>query len=296
MSPYPLARPIRSLLFAPANRPELIEKFPRYRADVFAIDFEDGTPEAEKEAARRDLPRVIDRLRAGGVAGEIYVRTNESRSPHASADLAAALATPIDGIIMPKLAAAVDLQRFSQALSDAEARTGRPLRLIGMIETAAGALRADAIAGCGDTHLSALAFGAEDFITELGGRRTAQGLEVLYARSRVVLAARAAGLDALDQVYVNIRDDEGFRRDAEMGRELGYGGKMCVVPKQTVIANEVFSPSAEEIERSRRLIEASGAAHSAGRGAIEFEGGMVDEPLIRRAQAIVRLANDLGIG
>jgi citrate lyase subunit beta/citryl-CoA lyase len=115
----------------------------------------------------------------------------------------------------------------------------------------------------------------------------------LYARSRVVLAARAAGLEAVDQVFVNIRDDEAFRRDAEMGRQLGYGGKMCVVPRQMVIANEVFSPSPDEIDRSRRLIQAYEAAQAAGRGAIDFEGGMVDEPLLRRAQAIVQLATDL---
>ena len=153
MSHQPLARPIRSLLFAPANRPELIEKFPRYRADVFAIDLEDGTPEAEKASARRDLPRVIDVLRDRGVTGAAVrpdervaiaacrrrsrrrPRDADRRHHHAEARRAA------------------DLERFSQALSRAEARTGRPLRLIGTIETAAGVLNVDAIASCGDAHL-----------------------------------------------------------------------------------------------------------------------------------------------
>ena len=117
-------------------------------------------------------------------------------------------------------------------------------------------MNVETLAGAHGSHLSGLAFGAEDFITDLGGRRTPEGLEVLYARSRVVLAARAAGFQALDLVFVNIRDDEGFRRDAQMGRQLGYSGKMCIVPRQVEVANVVFSPSAEEIEIARRLLEA----------------------------------------
>ncbi len=140
--------------------------------------------------------------------------------------------------------------------------------------------------------LTALAFGAEDFITDLGGRRTPEGLEVLYARSRVVLAARAAALQALDQVFVNLRDDEAFRWDAEMGRQLGYSGKMCIVPRQVEAANLVFSPSAEEIDRARRLLEAYEDAKGSGHGVFEFEGAMVDEPILKRAREILDLAGN----
>ena len=166
-------------------------------------------------------------------------------------------------------------------------RTGRKFQLLGLIETARGVLNVEALAMGADPHLTTLAFGAEDFITDVDGRRTPAGMEVLYARSRVVLAARAAGLDALDQVFVNIRDEDAFRRDAELGRQLGYNGKMCVVPRQIDIANEIFSPSPAEIERCRRLIEACEAAQAAGRGAIDFEGQMIDEPLLKRARAVL---------
>jgi citrate lyase subunit beta/citryl-CoA lyase len=286
-------RPIRSLLFAPANRSELIEKFPRYHADAFAIDLEDGTPESDKASARRDLPRTVAFLRDRALKGQLLVRTNDGRSPYLEADLVAALATPIDGIMMPKLGNLADLRRIDAALSDAEARTGRALALIGLIETAVGIMNVERLATSGDSHLSGLAFGAEDFITDVDGRRTAEGLEVLYARSRVVIAAKAAGLAALDQVFVNIRHDEAFQRDAELGRQLGYGGKMCIVPRQVVMANEIFSPSLEEVERSRRLIHTYEAARAEGHGTIDFDGGMVDEPVLRRAQAIVQLAVDL---
>lgn len=141
--------------------------------------------------------------------------------------------------------------------------------------------------------LTGLAFGAEDYITDMGGRRTPESLEVIYARSRVILAARLAGLQALDQVFTVIRDDDAFRRDAEVGRQLGYGGKMCITPRQVEIANEVFSPSAEEVDRSRRLIQAYEAAQSEGRGTIEFEGSMVDEPLLKRARAVLQLVREI---
>src|SRR5688572_3900087 len=215
-------RTIRSLLFAPANRHELIGKFPRYPADAFAIDLEDAVPEAEKEEARRGLSPVVASLRQQSPRAQILLRTNAPRSMHAEKDLAAAVAMGLDGVLVPKLETTAELRQFASA--------GLPM--IGVIETARGVVNVDGLAGAHGSHLSALAFGAEDFITDMGGRRTPEGLEVLYARSRVVLAARAGGLQALDLVFVNIRDDDGFRRDAELGRRLGYSGKMCIVPRQ----------------------------------------------------------------
>jgi citrate lyase subunit beta / citryl-CoA lyase len=276
-------RPIRSLLFAPANRPELLQKFPRYPADAFVFDLEDGTPEAEKDSARRALPQIVASLRNQGLKGQLFLRTNSPRSKHVQADLATAAEMPLDGIVVPKLESVEDLNAFNSAA-----------QIIGIIETARGVVNVETIAQGANTHLVALAFGAEDFITDVGGQRSTDGLEVLYARSRVVLAARVTGIQALDQVFVNIRDDETFLHDAEFGRHLGYTGKMCIVPRQIEMANAVFSPSADEIDRSRRLIEEYERAQAQGRGAIEFEGSMVDEPLLKRARAILQLAADIG--
>src|SRR6185369_1828972 len=276
-------RPIRSLLFAPANRPELLQKFPRYPADAFVIDLEDGTPEAEKDSARRTLPQVVAALSGQGLKGQLFVRTNSPRSQHVHADIAATAQLPIDGIVVPKVESVADLNAFKSAA-----------QIIGIIETARGVMNVESVAQAGISNLAALAFGAEDFITDVGGQRSTDGHEVLYARSRVVLAARVAGIQALDQVFVNIRDDETFLHDAEFGRHLGYSGKMCIVPRQIEIANAVFSPSKDEIDRSRRLIEEYERAQTQGRGAIEFEGSMVDEPLLKRARAILQMAADMG--
>jgi citrate lyase subunit beta/citryl-CoA lyase len=278
-------RPIRSLLFAPGNRPELVGKFPRYPADAFAIDLEDAVPEAEKDEARRALPAIVASLREQKLSAQLFIRTNASRSRHAEADLAAALEMSVDGVMMPKLESVNELKKFAAQID----RSGRGVQLIGVIETARGVLNVETLAAVPHSHLTALAFGAEDFMTDLGGQRTPEGLEVLYARSRVVLAARAAGLQALDLVFVNIRDDEGFRRDAQVGRQLGYSGKMCIVPRQVETANVVFSPSAEEIERARRLLDAYDNAQADGRGVFEFEGAMVDEPILKRARGILDL-------
>jgi citrate lyase subunit beta/citryl-CoA lyase len=271
-------RLIRSLLFAPANRQDLLKKFPNYPADAVAIDLEDGTPESEKANARDHLRDIVAYLRDQKLKAMLFVRTNGTRSHHIKADMAAALRASVDGIIVPKLETASDLQMFEASM-----------HVIGIIETARGVANVEVLADQ-QSPLSALAFGAEDFITDIAGRRTPEGIEVLYARSRVVLAARIGGLQAVDQVFTAIRDDEAFRRDAEVGRQLGYGGKMCITPRQVDMANEVFSPSAEEVDRSRRLIEAYEAAQSGGRGVIEFEGSMVDEPLLKRARLVLQLA------
>jgi citrate lyase subunit beta/citryl-CoA lyase len=277
-----MMRLIRSLLFAPANRHEMLKKFPRYPADAFAIDLEDGTPEHEKATARDQLPDIVAYLKEQQVKGMLFVRTNGPRSQHITADLAAVQKASVDGIIVPKLETTAELKSVNISIP-----------LIGIIETVRGVANVETLSAGKEQHLQALAFGAEDFITDIGGRRTRDGLEVLYARSRVVLAARLAGLQALDQVFTGIRDDEAFRRDANFGQQLGFDGKMCITPRQVEIANEVFSPSAEEVDRSRRLIQAYEAAQSGGRGVIEFEGNMVDEPLLKRARAVLQLVGNL---
>jgi len=283
---------VRSLLFAPGNRIDLLRKFPRCAADAFVIDLEDGTPASEKSAARANLASIVPYLREQQMSGLLFVRTNEPSSPHTDADIEAALRTDIDGLVLPKLGTSRELLRFAAEVADGEQKRCRPLALIGSIETAAGVLNVQTLAN-GDPHLSALSFGGEDFISDIGGHRTMEGLEVLYARSQVVLAAKAAGLEAIDQVVIDIRNDEQFRRDATVGRNLGYTGKMCLLPRQVDLANDVFSPTLEEIDRSGRLVDAYETASAAGRGVIEFEGRMIDPPLLKRARAVLELASRL---
>ncbi len=282
---YPV---IRSLFFAPGNRPDLVAKFPRFGADCCVIDLEDGTPPAEKAKAREMLPDTVAGVRAASLKSLLFVRVNVPDSPHYLADIEAAFACDVDGIVIPKLedpAQAFAALHWMRRL-DAEKPRALPRRIVGGIESVKGVLNAVKI--CAETDaLAAVYFGAEDFAADIGGRRTAAGQEVFTARSMTMMAASAAQVPAIDQAVVDIRNDELFLQDAAQGRDLGYTGKICVTPGQVKLSHQAFSPSAEERDYARRLVAAYAEATARGIGTIDFEGRMIDGPLLKRAQAIV---------
>ncbi len=280
----------RSLFFAPANRPDLVLKFPRFGADCCVIDLEDGTPPGEKQRAREMLADTVAQVRAAGLQGMLTVRVNVPASPHYLADLEAAFLSEVDGVVIPKL------ESPEQALPaihwirrrDAEAPRAAARTIVGGIESVKGVL--NAVEVCAKTAcMGSVYFGAEDFAADIGGRRTPRGEEVYTARSLVVMAARSAGLVAIDQAVVDIRDDELFLQDASVGRDLGYEGKICVTPGQVKLAHRAFSPTAQECEYARRMVAAYEDATARGIGTIDFEGRMIDGPLLKRARQILAM-------
>ena len=288
------ARTFRSLLFAPANRPDLVAKLPRARPDAVALDLEDGTPADEKVAARSQAVEEARELAPAPPA--VFIRVNALRSEYFAGDLDAVVGAPVAGLIVPKLGTPGELLEVAEALEARERPLGLdPIPVFVGIETVAGVHHAAELLTA-SPRACAVYFGAEDFASDLGARRTPEGTEVLYARSQVVIAARLAGTQAMDQIVAEIRDDERFRADAAMGRNLGYTGKVCVHPRQAELANEIFRPSSEEVERSRQLLAAYRDAEAAGRATIDFEGQMVDGPLVARAQAVVDAAAELDPG
>ncbi len=270
----------RSLLYAPANRPDLFGKFPRLDADLFVLDLEDGTPPAERPRAREDLPGSVVAAR-GDHAGRLFVRVNPADSADFDEDVRAAKAATPDGLVVAKVEQADDIARLQTDLP-----------VIAGIESIKGVVNAMEIAAA--EGVAAVYFGAEDFATEMGARRTAEGFEVLYARSRVVLAAKAARVLALDQVVLDFRDDARFLQDAGTGRGLGYDGKMCIHPRQVDLSNTAFAPTDAEIDYARRLLAAYEAAEARGQATIDFEGRMVDGPLVKASQAVLRAAEMSG--
>jgi citrate lyase subunit beta/citryl-CoA lyase len=285
---------IRSLFFAPANRHDLLAKFPRFRADCYAIDLEDGTPEGDKDSARSRLDEAVRMLRGSKLQGLLYVRLNEPASKHYIHDIEAAAVCDIDGVIVPKLESRDQLFPIVHAITRAEAAPSgrRRIEIMAGIESMRGVI--DAVPLCAaHPRITSAFFGAEDFASDIGARRTKAGDEVLYARSQVVLAAKAARIVAIDQAVVEIRDDEQCRRDAEKGRDLGYEGKICVVPRQVEICNEVYAPTAAEIAHARELIAVYQDATRRGIGTIDFKGHMIDGPLLKRAEALLELARQL---
>lgn len=286
MTVAPIDR-LRSLLFAPAVRPDFIRKLPASGADGVVIDCEDATPANAKGEGRENARRLAPEI--AGRGAQVFVRVNAVASPWFEADLREGLCRELAGIVVPKLDSLERIEAVQRALSD----VGHPeLPVLAGIETALGV--ADARALLGHPRIRAAYFGAEDFIADMGGVRTEGNQEVAYARSRVALAGRLAGVATLDQVVTDFRNDAAFEREVREARALGYRGKLCIHPGQVPIANAGFLPSPEEVDHARRLLAAYDRASATGLAAIEFEGQMVDEPLAARARQVLAAADEEG--
>jgi citrate lyase subunit beta / citryl-CoA lyase len=277
---------LRSLLFAPGNRADVLAKLPRSGPDGVVLDLEDAVPADEKAAARAVVARAAAELRDGHPRLEVHVRVNAVPSEWFSDDMAEAVIPGIAGVVVPKLESAEQVAIVAEAL---DSRDLGELMIVAGLETAAGVARAEEVTT--DTRVHAAYFGAEDFVADIGGVRTPEGAEVLYARSRVALAARLTGTLAIDQVVTDLTDEDRFRADAAVGRSLGFRGKLCIHPAQVAWAHDAFAPSPEELDRARRLLAAYDDAVATGSAAIAFEGQMVDEPLARQARTLLESAD-----
>lgn len=278
---------LRSLLFAPAVRPDFIERLPGRGADGVVVDCEDATPPGAKQEARSNVRSVVPKII--GPEMQVFIRVNSVASEWFEADIAEGLVAGLAGVVVPKLESTNQIDQVAEALR----RAGHSqLGILAGIETALGV--ADARALFAHPAVVAGYFGAEDFIADMGGVRTRSGDEVVFARSSVALAARLAGVTVVDQVVTDFRDDERFREEAASARAMGYHGKLCIHPRQAELANVAFVPSSEEVEHATRLLSAYDEASAAGVAAIDFEGQMVDEPLAAQARRILALANRAG--
>ena len=280
----PIGR-LRSLLFAPAVRPDFLAKLPASGADGVVIDCEDATPPGAKAEGRANARSLAPGLADRGP--QVFVRINAVASPWFLDDVNEGLTPGLAGVVIPKLDRLTQLEAVEHALDSAGLHE---LGVLAGIETALGVADAREVLSHG--RVTSAYFGAEDFIADMGGVRTAANAEVSYARSRVALAGRLAGVPTLDQVVTDFRNDAVFRAEADAARALGFRGKLCIHPSQVAIANAAFVPSAEEIDHAMRLIEAYERASENGVAAIEFEGQMVDEPLARRARQVLAAAEE----
>jgi citrate lyase subunit beta/citryl-CoA lyase len=277
----PIGR-LRSLLFAPAVRPDFIAKLAERGADAVVIDCEDATPATAKAEGRSNALRLAPALIDAGC--HVTVRVNSEPTDWFADDVRGGLAAGLTAVVVPKIETVAMLDTIDTALNDA----GRPeLGVIAGLETALGV--ADARFLLAHHRVVAGYFGAEDFIADMGGVRTESNDEVAHARGGVALAGRLAGTPVLDQVVTDFRNDDRFVREASQARALGYAGKLCIHPGQVALANAAFVPSADEIERASALLAAYDEASAAGVAAIDFDGQMVDEPLAAQARRVVEL-------
>ena len=282
-----MSRPRRVLLFMPGDDLRKITKGAASGVDSVIMDLEDAVAVGRKEPARAVVVEALTTLDFG--ATERLVRINGLTTGLAEADVAATVAARPDGYMIPKVESAAQVQQIGLLLEGVEAQQGWPresIRLLAIIETARGVMRLDEIAGS-SPRLDALCFGAEDLAGDIGARRTAEGAEVFYARSAVVIAAAAYGLQAVDTPYVNIQDIEGLAADARRAAGMGYTGKLAIHPRHIETILAAFTPSDEEVAAAQRLVDAYAASQAAGAGVFVLDGKMVDTPMLRAAQRIL---------
>ncbi len=284
---------LRTLLFVPGNRERMLEKARTLAADGLILDLEDSVPPAEKDAARKMVAQAIPQLAAAGQ--EVYVRVNSLQTSYTKKDIEAVVITGLRGIVLPKSESRDDINLAATLIFEAEVETGiKPgsVRILPIIETPQGVINAYEIARA-SPRVAGINFGPEDFTREMGINHTKEGTEISYPRAVIAVACHAAGILAIDGVYMDARDITGLVKDAETARQIGYQGKMVVSPGQIEPVNQVFSPTADEVARAKRLIEAFNEAIQQGMGVTTVEGKIVDIPVAERAQKVLDLANEV---
>ncbi|HEV2439433.1 MAG TPA: CoA ester lyase [bacterium] len=281
---------LRSLLFVPGHRREMIAKAAQAAADAVILDLEDGVAPAEKPAARRAVAAALD-----GPLPEhlvVFVRVNSIGSGLLDEDLREAARPRMDGVCLPKCDTSADVQALSARLLATEDRLGVArgrLRMLALVETALGVFHAPAVAR-ESPRVWGVVFGAEDFTADAGLPRTREGRELSFARTAVSLAAHAAGVEAIDGIFADFRDEEGLVADTAEARRLGYTGKTVIHPAQIAAVHRVFAPEPQEVAKARRIVDAFERGEAAGSGIVVVDGAMVDRPVAVRAQRVLARA------
>lgn len=251
------------------------------------MDMEDGTAVSKKAEARAVISQAMKELDFG--RSERCIRINSIGSGYEKDDLASALAAQPDAIVVPKIETAEQVRWVSEQIESYELSNNLnpgSIRLLIGVETAKGILNLPEIASA-DKRLEAVIFGAEDYAASVGATRTKEATEVLYARSAVVAACAANDLQAIDMVYIDFKDSEGLRSEAEQGAGLGFSGKQVIHPNQVQVTQEAFTPSDSAIEYARRIVESFESSQKEGKGAYALDGKMIDMPLLKNAQKVL---------
>lgn len=262
----------RSCLFVPGNRPERFVKAFASGADVVIVDLEDAVPDGEKSFARESVASWLSADRP------VHVRVNGTDTAWFEEDVAAILRPGVAGVVLPKAEGRGPLAALAALLPE-------PVRILPIVETAAGVWNVLEIAS--SPGVERLAFGALDF--QLDTRISGEDEELLYARSRIVLASRVAGiLPPVDGVTTDLDDPDALASDIRRARQLGFGGKLCIHPKQVAAVNEGFLPTEREVAWAKGVLE---AVSSTGEGAARWDGKMIDRPVVERAKRILETVN-----
>jgi citrate lyase subunit beta/citryl-CoA lyase len=283
---------MRSVMTVPVIVARFVEKAPGTGADVLCLDLEDSVPPEQKEAARPLAAAAIDSMPRTGY--QMYVRVNGFWTGLIEDDLEAVVRPGLEGVVISKTES-VEMVRETAARLDRlereHAMEAGSVAIMPLIETAKGIVRSADICEA-SPRLTGAVFGAEDYATDMGIERTVEGSEILWARTQLAIACRAAGIEAIDTPDPDYTDTNHLRKEMRLAKSLGYRGKLCIHPLQVQIANEVFRPGDAEVAEARLIVEAferDGLAK--GLAAIPLDGKMVDTPIYWRAKRLVEMAD-----
>ena len=273
---------LRSMLFAPGNKSELLKKLVKIQPDAAIVDLEDAVPDAEKDKARENLQQFVSSEESKKL--DIFPRVNPVSSRHFELDIQI-LPPEVAGVVIPKISSVGELEEAKKALS----KNSVIANIMVGIETVAGVVSATEILRS-DSVIAAY-FGAEDYVLDLGGIRTPENDEVFLARSQLGMASRLSGVPVVDQIVADFSDSERFIKEAEQARSLGFAGKLCIHPSQVILANQSFSYSADEVTRAKELLAVYDQAVLQGSASVVFDGQMIDEALAKQARRVLGLNN-----
>jgi citrate lyase subunit beta/citryl-CoA lyase len=284
---------MRTLLFVPANRENMIERAYGAAADVIVLDMEDSVPPAEKENARALVQKNLAGLKGAGKT--VHVRVNHLDTGLTRDDIMAVVSPDLAGLAFPKAEGAQHIRDLDVMIREAETKNGvRPgtIVLIPSIESARGVLRCEEIVTA-STRLAGISLGAYDYTADLGVARNPDGRELEYARRVIVHCCAAYGLQALDTPYGDFRDEPGLVKETEYVRSIGFKGKYLIHPAQIEPVNRIFRPGDEEVEAARRIVAGFDEAVARGHASVQVDGRMVDVPVAKRARDLLAYAEEI---
>lgn len=282
------------MMFVPGNNPGMMADAHIYGPDSIMLDLEDSVSMHEKDTARLLVYNALKTIDYGDT--EMVVRINPLNTPYGKKDIEAVVKAGVHVVRMPKTETADEVREVEVEIEKVEREIGAVgrTRIMAAIESALGVVNAYDIA-TSSPRMMGIALGAEDYCANLKTQRSKEGDELRLARETIVVAARAAGIDALDTVYSNLNDMETFRREVEYIKTLGFDGKSIINPRQIEVVNEVFTPTEKDIEKAKAIVAAIKEAEKKGSGVIALNGKMIDRPVVIRAERTITLAKAAGL-
>ncbi len=280
----------RTMLFVPGNSPGMIRDAHIYGSDSIMFDLEDSVALGEKDAARHLVYQALKFIDYGNI--EKVVRVNPLNTAYGKDDIEAMVCAGVDVIRLPKTETPQDILDTENAITEIEKKTGIEIgstKMMAAIESALGVVNAYPIA-ISSKRLVGIALGAEDYTASLKTTRSLDGTELFFARSQIIVAARAAGIDAIDTVFSNLNDMETFEKEIRLIKQLGFDGKSVINPRQIDVVHKIFNPTEKEIEKALRILEAMREAEAKGSGVVNLDGKMIDKPVLLRAERMIDMA------